>query len=104
MASFRFSRQAEADLSAIGSYTLRTWGEAQVARYIGELEICCQKLAENPGLGRSCDHVRPGLRRIEQGKHVVFYRQEAGGILVSRILHQSMLPEIQAIDDYDDRP
>jgi toxin ParE1/3/4 len=104
MAAFRFSRRAEADLLSIGIHTLETWGEAQAARYIGELEICCQRLADNPMLGRSCDYIRPGLRRMEQGRHVVFYRQERDGILISRILHQSMLPERQVIDDQDDRP
>lgn len=103
MAKFRFSRRAEDDLFNIGVYTLRTWGEAQVVRYIDNLEICCQMLADNPGLGRPCDHIRVGLRRMEQGKHVVFYRQEPGGILVSRILHQRMLPERQAVDDQDDK-
>jgi toxin ParE1/3/4 len=83
----------------IGVYTFRIWGEAQTDRYIGELEDCCQQLADNPRLGRTCDEVRPGLRRREQGRHVVFYRKEPGGILVSRILHQRMLPEKQIIDD-----
>ena len=41
---------------------------------------------------------------MEQGKHVVFYRQEPGGILISRILHQRMLPDRQAIDDEEDPP
>jgi toxin ParE1/3/4 len=90
---FRFSRRAEADLLNIGAYTLRTWGKAQAVRYIIELEVCCQKLADNPALGRHCDDVRPGLRRLEHGRHVVFYRQQRGGILVSRILHQRMLPD-----------
>ena len=93
MAVFRFSRRAEADLLSIGNYTLRTWGKAQTARYIRDLEVFCQTLADNPGLGRPCGDVRPGLRRLEHGKHVVFYRQELTGILVSRILHQSMLPD-----------
>jgi hypothetical protein len=31
------------------------------------------------------------LRRLEHGMHVVFYREERSGILVSRILHQRML-------------
>ena len=48
MAAFRFSRRAEADLLSIADYTLRTWGEAQADRYIGELETCCQMLADNP--------------------------------------------------------
>ena len=83
----------------IGTYTLRTWGEDQTIRYIDDLEGGCQRLADNPASGRPCDHVRPGLRRMEQGKHVVFFRREPGGILVSRILHERMLPERQAIED-----
>jgi toxin ParE1/3/4 len=104
MGRFRFSRRAEADLMGIGDYTLRQWGKAQAARYLAELETCCQTLAHNPALGRLCNEVRPGLRRHEHGKHVLFYRQERGGILVSRILHQRMLPERHAIDGQDDGP
>jgi toxin ParE1/3/4 len=104
VAAFRFSRRAEADLLNIGNYTLRKWGKTQTARYLNELEICCQTLADNPALGRLCDDVRPGLHRHEHSSHVVFYRQERGGILVSRILHQRMLPERHAIDDQDEKP
>ena len=102
MALFRFSRAAEADLLAIGAYTLRTWGEEQAVRYIDGLEACCQMLADNPALGRGCDDIRPGLRRMEHGRHVVFYRPAAGGILVSRILHQRVLPESQSIGEEDE--
>ena len=104
MALFRFSRRAEADLLSIGAYTLRTWGEDQTIRYLDDLEACCRMLADNPALGRTCDEVRAGLRRMERGRHVVFYRQDAAGILVSRILHRSMLPEGQNIVDEDDKP
>jgi toxin ParE1/3/4 len=64
--------------------------------------VYCQTLADNPALGRTCDDVRSGLRRLEHGKHVVFYREERGGILVSRILHQSMLPDRHATDNLDE--
>lgn len=104
MATFRFSRHAEADLVGIGGYTLRTWGVDQTLRYLDDLEACCRMLAGNPELGRVCDDVRPGLRRMESGRHVVFYREEAGGILVSRILHQRMLPERHAIEDQEEKP
>ena len=103
MARFRFSRRAEADLFNIGIYTFRTWGEAQTDRYLRQLENCCQLIADNPALGRPCDEIRPGLRRMEQGKHVVFYREDPGGILISRILHQRMLPERHSLAD-DDGP
>ena len=104
MGTVRFSRLAEADLYKIGLHTSRTWGEAQTDRYLSQLEDCCRRLANNPALGRACDEIRPGLRRMEQGRHVVFYREEPGGILISRILHQRMLPENQNIDDDEDAP
>jgi toxin ParE1/3/4 len=91
VSAFRFSQLAEADLLEIGAYTLRKWGEDQVVRYLDDLEACCEMLADSPALGRACDDIRPGLRRMESGLHVVFYRQETGGILVLRILHQRML-------------
>ena len=102
MGLFQFSRRAEADLLSIGDYTLRTWGLTQTVRYIQDLETCCQTLADKPTVGRACDYIRPGLRRMEHGRHVVFYRESAEGILISRILHQSMLPEKQPIDDADE--
>jgi toxin ParE1/3/4 len=89
VAAFRFSRRAESDLMEIAQYTLNR---------------CCQQLADNPDLGRACDDIRPGLRRMEHGRHVVFYRQNADGVLISRILHQRMLPERHAIDDQEDDP
>jgi toxin ParE1/3/4 len=98
---FRLSRLAEADLLSIGTYTLGTWGEAQTIRYIDELEACCQQLADHPASGRSCDDIRPGLYRREQGKHVIFYRREPQRILVSRILHERMLPQRHDLNDDD---
>jgi len=104
MATFRLSRLAEADLLDIAIYTLRAWGQGQAIRYVDDLEACCRKLADNPKLGRACDHVRPGLRRMEHARHVLFYRIEAEGIVVSRILHQRMLPERHSIDEEDSEP
>ena len=40
---------------------------------------------------------------MERGRHVVFYRADGDGILISRILHQRMLPQGQAIDEEDER-
>ncbi|MBM4264852.1 MAG: type II toxin-antitoxin system RelE/ParE family toxin [Deltaproteobacteria bacterium] len=59
MAVFRLSNRAERDLLDIANHTLGTWGEEQTLRYIDELEQCCQRLADNPNLGRACDHNSP---------------------------------------------
>ena len=44
-----------------------------------------------PSSGRRCDAVRSGYRRIETGKHVVFYRLEDEGVFIARVLHQREL-------------
>jgi len=93
MALIRFSRRAEADLLRIASYTRRIRGENQTLRYLEDLEECCYMLANNPASGRLCEYIRPGLRRMEHGRHVIFYRNSSRGILILRILHQGMLPD-----------
>jgi toxin ParE1/3/4 len=93
MLNLSFSRLAERDLLSIGEYTMRTWGSAQADRYLSELDERCRLLAVNPELGSLCDHIRPGLRSIEKGRHAIFYRWGASGVYVVRILHQRMLPE-----------
>ena len=94
MPSVRLSYAALNDLIGIDEYSLREWGEAQAERYLSELEACFLKLAQNLRLGRPCKEIGAGLQRIEQGKHVVFFRRRKDGILVSRILHQAMLPRL----------
>src|SRR5262249_19465235 len=94
MASFRLTDRAESDLLDIASYTQRTWGDVQCARYLDQLEACFQRLADRPSLGRPCANLHPGLRRREQGKHVVYYLRDGDDILVVRILHERMLPEL----------
>src|SRR5580658_8926570 len=48
------------DLLDIGWYTMESWGAEQVNRYLGEIEACCQRLAENSLTGRSCNEIRRG--------------------------------------------
>lgn len=82
-------------MADIAGYTLRNWGIEQAIFYLDLIEQRCGQLAVHPRLGRSCDEIRPGLRRMEVGKHVVFYRQQIDGILISRIMHERMLAGTQ---------
>lgn len=89
------------DLLAIADYTLDTWGEDQVYRYLAGLEDSFELLAESPGIGRKCHGIRPGYHRFEHEKHVIFYRVDEGGVFISRILHERMLPRHRLLDDSD---
>jgi toxin ParE1/3/4 len=96
--SFKYSSQANVDLLEIGHYTFETWGEAQAGRYLDQIEDCCQLLADTPRIGRLYSSARPGLRRMEQGSHVIFYRETSSGVLITRILHRGMLPGQHALE------
>jgi toxin ParE1/3/4 len=92
LSTYRLGPKGVSDLGEIFDYTVDTWGEEQAENYLDELARCFHRLADSPGLGRACDRIYPGIRRFEQGKHVIFYKPERHGIVISRILHQKRLP------------
>jgi toxin ParE1/3/4 len=92
------SDAAGSDVRGIIQYTNTRWSAEQALRYGAGLRKCLRILARNPGIGRACDSVSPGLRRFEHEKHVVFYRIVTGGIRISRVLHQRMLPAKSRFD------
>jgi toxin ParE1/3/4 len=89
---YTFSKLAESDLQAILDYTVDKWGGEQAEIYLDGLVDCFKRIAKAPDLGRECDGLRPGMMRIEYGKHVVFLRRTRSGIRIGRVLHQKMLP------------
>jgi toxin ParE1/3/4 len=86
----------------IGEFTASRWDDDQAERYVSALYATFQRLAERLTIGRQCDHISPGLWRVEHASHVVFFRQRPEGLLISRVLHQRMLPENQRFEDEDD--
>ena len=92
MSTYRIGPKGVSDLAEIFDYTVDTWGEEQAENYLDELARVFHRLVDSPGLGRACDRIYPGIRRFEQGKHVIFYKPERHGIVISRILHQRRLP------------
>lgn len=96
---YRLSRLARLDLIGIADYTLDTWGAEQANHYLDSLAACFEQLARTPEIGRLCTLVRPGYRRMEHQKHVIFYRAKKNGVFIGRILHQRMLPVRHLMED-----
>ena len=88
--SFRLSPKAREDLRGIWRHTTAHWGRAQANKYLRALGETFDRLAAKPDLGRSCNDLRPGYRRIKAQAHVIFFRMDGGGVEIVRILHQSM--------------
>jgi toxin ParE1/3/4 len=90
---------ARLDLTDIADYTVDTWGPEQAQRYLDILEACFSRIVRSPKIGRPCNRICKGYRRIEHEKHVIFYRADQDGILIGRVLHQRMLPSLHLVDD-----
>ncbi|MFR9773850.1 type II toxin-antitoxin system RelE/ParE family toxin [Nocardia sp. SC052] len=86
---------ARADLEEIWDHTLQQWGPEQAEDYVNELRHAIERVADRPGIGRACEELRPGYRRLPAGSHTLYYRiTEDGVVAVVRILHQRMDPDL----------
>tara|TARA_B100000678_G_scaffold35938_1_gene26296 strand:+ start:1867 stop:2157 length:291 start_codon:yes stop_codon:yes gene_type:complete len=90
MRELRLSRKAAADLANIADFTIAQFGVEQARSYRDQFNRCFASLLANPMLGRSAEEVGPGLRRIRQQAHVVFYLPSDDAILIVRVLHHRM--------------
>lgn len=90
MLDLHLSRRAETDLAEIADYTIAEFGIAQARLYRDQFEACFNSLLNNPQLGRSAEEVAPGLRRIRQQAHIVFYKSIQDELHIVRVLHYSM--------------
>ncbi|MXP29183.1 type II toxin-antitoxin system RelE/ParE family toxin [Porphyrobacter algicida] len=90
MRELGISRLAAGDLADIADFTIAAFGIAQARKYRDQLQACFDSLIDNPLLGRSAEVVAPGLRRMRQQAHVVFFRASEDEILIVRVLHHRM--------------
>jgi len=85
-----FSPLAKCDIEEIWDYTVAQWNIRQAEIYVREIQAAIERIAAEPGIARSCDHVRAGYRKYPAGSHVIYFRMTPDGIEVVRILHSHM--------------
>jgi toxin ParE1/3/4 len=91
MPPFKLTKKAMDDLIGIARYTEQTWGREQRRQYLKKLDSMFYTLADNPGIGRSCDDIRPGYFKQQEGSHLIFYRRGTfSKIEIIRVLHKRM--------------
>jgi toxin ParE1/3/4 len=91
MAKVYFTNKAIEDLEAIWKYTVKTWSVNQGEIYYWLLIDSCQKLADEPTLGKSYQVIEKVVFGFKTGQHLIFYRTIAPQeIEVIRILHGMM--------------
>src|SRR3546814_46044 len=88
---FDLTRSAQADLRSIARFTQSRWGLRQRNVYLREVDQVFRSLAKNPLMGRACDEVREGYRKLPHGAHVIYYKPVGEDeLLIVRILHVTM--------------
>jgi toxin ParE1/3/4 len=102
MAGYRLLRRARDDLLDIAGYTAERWDEQQAERYVTDLFSAFDRLLEVPELRRPYREVPPYWRALA-GSHAIFYRVEDDGtLLIVRVLHARMLPELHLGNEGDE--
>ncbi|HCH5318968.1 type II toxin-antitoxin system RelE/ParE family toxin [Vibrio harveyi] len=90
---YKLSNLAQSHLRKVKNYTVENFSELQWRNYKDTLLSGFQMLADNPGLGRSCDEIYPYGFYFPIGKHTAYFTKEDDFILVVAVLGQSQLPQ-----------
>ncbi|GJE36874.1 type II toxin-antitoxin system RelE/ParE family toxin [Methylobacterium persicinum] len=88
MSDYTLTRKAEADLFEIAVHGYRQFGVRQAEAYAAGLDQTFALLADNPGMGRRADAIRPGVHRHEHASHVILYERVEGGVLILAVVHR----------------
>jgi toxin ParE1/3/4 len=56
-------------------------------RWLVQMDRQFVRLARNPDIGQSQEHIRLGLRSISQGNYVIYYLPRGFHLIVVRVLH-----------------
>ncbi len=93
------SQRAQADLIEIWLYSFKHWGEAQADRYLDELDAGLRECGAYPERVRRREEVRVGYWSLLVRRHVAFYTVTVDQVLIQRVLHGSMDPDLHMDDE-----
>ena len=88
MADVRLSEEADADLEEILYFGAVRFGRVQAHNYLQELKAAFNRIAAAPVAYQAVDDLRPGYRRAVYQSHAIYFRVEADGVLIVRVLGQ----------------
>lgn len=97
---YALTEEADDDLVAIWGYTVSKWGEEQAEKYLRNLHLDFERLANRRKVGRSCARLNPaapgGLYYYLSGRHYVIYRFDGSTLMVLTVLHGSSQAQLEA--------
>src|ERR1700683_412418 len=85
-----WSPEAEGDLVSMWHQGAETWTEELADNHLLEIEAACDRLLDDPMLGRPRHELMAVMHSLPVRLHVVFYQLSKRTIEVVRLLHQRM--------------
>jgi plasmid stabilization system protein ParE len=83
------SNEAVADLRGIIRHSDNAWGVKRI-QYVGALRTAMLRLRERPYVGEVHPDTGEVVRRIRQGRHLIFYEAHETHIRILRVPHDQM--------------
>lgn len=90
MGVYKISRKAEIDLANIYEYGIETFGAKLAKNYLLGTHQVFEILTNNVNLGRDASEFMLLLKQFSYKSHTIFYLVTDIGILIVRVLNQSM--------------
>ena len=84
------SKNARIDLIEIKDYTTYRWGKEKAETYIRSIYLVSDKIAQKELPGKDREEIAPETKSYHVGRHMLFYRETSDGIVIARVLHDSM--------------
>jgi toxin ParE1/3/4 len=91
MTDYVFTAEADEDLDGIVNYSRRQWGDTQARRYLGQLRLCLDQIADKRGRYRVETAFSRPLRVLRCQRHYIYCVPRDGlPALIVAILHEKM--------------
>ncbi len=94
MGTFSLSSPARKDLVDIKEYTIKAWGYNQAINYLSEIYSAMQTIADMPAIGKKRSEISDQYFSFAFGSHVIYYINNGDKVVISAVLHKSMVPEL----------
>jgi toxin ParE1/3/4 len=89
VSSFRLTARARRDLDDIYEYGYAAFGEHRADAYLTGLERLFALLADFPQMAPLTHDAKRPVRRFRVQSHIVFYREDANGIIILAVIHHA---------------
>jgi toxin ParE1/3/4 len=83
---YYLTQAADADLERLYEWGIDRFGVNVADEYYDGLIARLAQIADTPQLWQEVDHIRAGYRRSVYVAHSIYFRVEASGVLIVRVL------------------